>query len=114
MSGDIETWTALASDTRGPGARLEEVAVVATGDGEALLLLVVLEEVSGLALVSHVGPEGHRVTVRVVLQVATLGQGRVHALHPGAGINLEKGNRLTNRIGPGYATDFPLISCLNG
>ena len=56
----------LASDAHGPRAGLEEVAVVATGDGEALLLLVVLEEVSGLALVGHVGPEGHRVTVRVV------------------------------------------------
>ena len=89
LSRDIEAWTALASDTRGPGARLEEVAVVATGDGEALLVLVVLEEVPGLALVRHVGPEGHRVAVRVVPQVATLGQGRVHALHPHAGVNLE-------------------------
>ena len=85
-----EAWAwQLASDAGGPRARLEEVAVVAAGDGEAPLLLVVLEEVPRLALVRHVGPEGHRVPVRVVPQVATLGEGRVHALHPGAGIDLE-------------------------
>ena len=48
-----------------------------------------------MALVRHVGPKGHRVPVRVVPQVATLGEGRVHALHPDTGINKQ-----VSRIGP--------------
>ena len=48
-----------------------------------------LEEVSGLALVGHVGPELYRVPVRVVPQVAAGGQRRVYALPPDARVDLE-------------------------
>ena len=79
----------LSSDALRPWAGLEEVPVVAAGDVEALLLFVVLEEVPGLALVGHVGPEAYRVPVRVVPQMAAGGQRRVHALPPGARVDLE-------------------------
>ena len=79
----------LTPDAFGPPQRFEKVSVVPAHELEVPLAAVVLEEESPLAPVGHVREERRGESVGDELEVVAARQGRVVALEPLAGVDLE-------------------------